>query len=70
VSPPLALLTVDEVAEILRVSRTYVYEQKHRIGFVRLGRQIRFMRDALDRFIVSHSQSVPQRIGKISVRDL
>jgi excisionase family DNA binding protein len=70
VSPPLALLTVDEVAEILRVSRTYVYEQKHRIGFVRLGRQIRFMRDALDRFIASHSQSVPQRIGKISVRDL
>jgi excisionase family DNA binding protein len=64
------LLTVDEVAGILRVSRSYVYEQKHRIGYVKLGRQVRFCRDALDRFIAGHSRSTPERIGRISVRDL
>jgi excisionase family DNA binding protein len=64
------LLTVEEVAEILRVSRSYVYEQKHRIGYVKLGRQVRFSRSDLDRFIAGHSRSTSERIGRISVRDL
>lgn len=37
-----ALLTVADVASLLRVSRAFVYGARDRIGYVRLGRAIRF----------------------------
>ena len=43
-------LKVDEVAELLRVDRKTVYEAAHRNeipGFVRVGRVMRFRRDAV-----------------------
>lgn len=67
---PARLLTVAEVAEILRVSRAHVYSVKHQIGYVKFGRAVRFDGEAVQRFISSHARSEPERIGKISVRDL
>ncbi len=48
-----AVLTVDEVASLLRVSRWRVYElvQSGSIPHVRLGRTLRFSREALRQWI-------------------
>ncbi len=46
------LLTAQEVAQRLRVSPRSVYDLAHqqprRLGVVRLGRRVRFLRDAID----------------------
>ena len=48
----LELLTAQEVAQRLRVSLRSVYDlagqQPRRLGVVRLGRRVRFRRDAID----------------------
>lgn len=47
--PP--LLTADDVAEILRVSRAEVYALKARIGYVSIGRRVRFHPEAVFAYI-------------------
>lgn len=47
--PP--LLTASEVAAILRVSRAAAYLLKDRIGYVRVGRSVRFEPDAVFAFV-------------------
>lgn len=64
------LLTVPEVAALLRVSRDYVYGAKHRIGYVHLGRAIRFRREDVERFIRSNRESTPDAIARIDLRKL
>ncbi len=48
-----ALLTAEEVADLLRVTTSWVYAQSRaeRIPHVRLGRYVRFRRDAIERWI-------------------
>jgi excisionase family DNA binding protein len=64
----LRLMTAEEVAEILGVSRAYVYNEKWRIGFVKLGRVIRFRLEAVESFLAAHTESIPDQIGKIEIR--
>lgn len=51
------LLTVDEVAERLRLSRNTIYDliHTHQIPHVRLGRKFRIPTQALERWIESAS---------------
>lgn len=53
VSVPSALLTADEVAALLRVTTAWVYAQTRadRIPHVRLGRYVRFRRDAIEQWV-------------------
>jgi excisionase family DNA binding protein len=55
------LLTVPEVARVLRVSPPRVYElaRDGLIPVVRLGRQVRVEQDALRRWIASGGQALP-----------
>ena len=46
-----ALLTAEEVAEILRVPRSWVYSHQDQLPTVRLGRYVRFRRCEIDRFL-------------------
>lgn len=50
---PGALLTADEVAQLLGVPRTWVYEQSRagRIPTVRLGRYRRYRQEAIERWL-------------------
>lgn len=41
------LITPEEVAIILSMSLSWVYTHKHKIGYVRLGKSIRFEPDAV-----------------------
>ncbi len=45
------LLTPTEVAEMLRLSRSKVYELKEKIGFLKIGGAVRFRSDAVVRFL-------------------
>lgn len=47
------LLTADEVAAMLQVTKSWVYDQtrQHRMPHVRLGRYVRYRRSAVDRWI-------------------
>lgn len=45
------LLTVDEVAHILRVPRSWVYSHLDRLPTIRLGRYVRFRRSEIDGFL-------------------
>ena len=47
------LLTVDEVAEILRVSKMTVYRlaEKRELPSVKVGRSIRIVEDGLDMYL-------------------
>ena len=66
--PP--LLTADEVAAILRVSRAHVYAIRHRVGYVQLGRALRFKLEDVERFIASQARGTAASIASISVRAL
>jgi excisionase family DNA binding protein len=46
-----ALLTVREVAQMLRVSATFVYDNKAAIGFIGMGRVIRFRVSTVEAYI-------------------
>ena len=45
------LLTVDEVAEILRVPKSWVYSHQDQLPTVRLGRYVRFRRSEIELFL-------------------
>lgn len=45
------LLTVDEVAHILRVPRSWVYSHLDLLPTIRLGRYVRFRRSEIDDFL-------------------
>lgn len=69
-APIARLLTADEVAAILGVSRAHVYAKAWVIGCVRFGRVIRFRPEDLERYINTHAQSTADAIGKINVHEL
>ena len=46
-----ALLTADEVAQILRVPRSWVYSHLGMLPTIRLGRYVRFRRSEVDDFL-------------------
>lgn len=48
---PRALLTAEEVAEILRVPRSWVYSHQDQLPTVRLGRYVRFRRSEIESFL-------------------
>ncbi|HWV87338.1 MAG TPA: helix-turn-helix domain-containing protein [Capillimicrobium sp.] len=50
---PDRLLTADEVAAMLYVTKGWVYEQtrRHRMPHVRLGRYVRYRRSAVDSWV-------------------
>jgi len=52
-TPPDRLLTADEVAEILHVTKAWVYDQtrQQRMPHVRLGRYVRYRRSAVASWI-------------------
>ncbi len=45
------LLTADEVAQILRVPRSWVYRHLSELPVIRLGRYVRFRRSEIDGFL-------------------
>jgi excisionase family DNA binding protein len=45
------LLTVDELAEILRVPRSWIYSHQDQLPTVRLGRYVRFRRSEIESFL-------------------
>lgn len=45
------LLTADEVAQILRVPRSWVYSHQQGLPVIRLGRYVRFRRSEIVRFL-------------------
>ncbi|WP_111414532.1 helix-turn-helix domain-containing protein [Halomonas lactosivorans] len=47
------LLRPDQVAEWLGMSTSWVYGNKHRIGFVQIGSAVRFERSAVERYAES-----------------
>lgn len=56
---PAALLTIDEAAKILRVRKSFLYEQTRRgkeslVPHTRIGRYVRFVREDLDAWIAAH----------------
>jgi excisionase family DNA binding protein len=61
--PARDLLTAEEVASVLRVTPAWVYAQtrRRRIPHLRLGRYVRYRREALDEWIeqVESSSSLP-----------
>jgi excisionase family DNA binding protein len=52
-TPPDGLLTADEVATLLQVTCAWVYAEtrKRRIPHLRLGRYVRYRRDALEEWM-------------------
>jgi excisionase family DNA binding protein len=46
-----ALLTVDEVAAILRVPKSWIYAHLSDLPTIRLGRYVRFKRSDIDEFL-------------------
>lgn len=45
------LLTADEVAQILRVPKSWVYSHLNELPVIRLGRYVRFKRSELNDFL-------------------
>lgn len=45
------LLNADEVAQILRVPRSWVYSHLRELPVIRLGRYVRFRRSEIARFL-------------------
>jgi excisionase family DNA binding protein len=51
VSDDQILLTVDELAEILRVPKSWIYSHQDQLPTVRLGRYVRFKRSEIESFL-------------------
>jgi excisionase family DNA binding protein len=49
------LLDADEVAQILRVPRSWVYGHLKELPVIRLGRYVRFRRSEIERFLEQRS---------------
>lgn len=49
------LLDADEVAQILRVPRSWVYGHLKELPVIRLGRYVRFRRAEIERFLEQRS---------------
>jgi len=49
------LLDADEVAQILRVPRSWVYGHLKELPVIRLGRYVRFRRSEIERFLEHRS---------------
>jgi excisionase family DNA binding protein len=45
------LLTADEVAQILRVPKSWIYSHLSELPVIRLGRYVRFRRSEIDGFL-------------------
>jgi excisionase family DNA binding protein len=45
------LLTADDVARILRVSKSWIYSHLSELPTIRLGRYVRFKRSDVERFL-------------------
>jgi predicted DNA-binding transcriptional regulator AlpA len=58
------LATVKEVAATLGVKPQWVYEHKCELGYVDLGRNIRFDRRSIDRYIVEHTHDPKRKVGR------
>jgi len=50
-SPDSILLDADELAQILRVPRSWVYSHLRELPVIRLGRYVRFRRSEVERFL-------------------
>jgi excisionase family DNA binding protein len=58
-------LTVEEVAEALRVSASWVYKHKDLLGGVRLGKRLwRFPEQELRTALTQPSRGSPRSVGK------
>jgi excisionase family DNA binding protein len=66
------LLTAEEVAALLRVTPAWVYAQtrRHRIPHLRLGRYVRYRREALDAWMTEVESSSSSPSGSRARRDL
>jgi len=51
VSDDQILLTVDELAAILRVPKSWIYSHQDQLPTVRLGRYVRFKRSEIESFL-------------------
>jgi excisionase family DNA binding protein len=49
------LLNAEEVAQILRVPKSWVYSHLHDLPVIRLGRYVRFRRCEIERFLEERS---------------
>ncbi|HWR14774.1 MAG TPA: helix-turn-helix domain-containing protein [Terriglobales bacterium] len=49
------LLNAEEVAQILRVPKSWVYSHLHELPAIRLGRYVRFRRREIERFLEERS---------------
>ena len=58
------LATVKEIAETLGVKPQWVYEHKCELGYVDLGRCIRFDRRSIDRYIAEHTHEPKRKVGR------
>jgi excisionase family DNA binding protein len=50
-SPDSILLDADELAQLLRVPRSWVYSHLRELPVIRLGRYVRFRRSEVERFL-------------------
>lgn len=60
------LLTAEEVAALLRVTPAWVYAQtrRHRIPHLRLGRYVRYRREALESWMKQVESSTSSPVGR------
>ena len=64
------LLTVEEVAEALRLSTDQVYLIKHEIGFLRFGRAVRFDPASVRRYIDANRHGEAEKIRRLDLKTL
>lgn len=57
-------LTAQQVADILKVSRGFVYEHKSQFGYLDIGGRLRFDRRNLDRYLADHTHQPRCRPGR------
>lgn len=51
----ISLLKINEAASFLRMSPDWMYQNKDKVGYVRIGGKIFFLQSALDKFIQSQT---------------
>ena len=57
-------LTAQEVADILKVRRAWVYDHKASLGYLDIGGRVRFDRRSLERYIDQHTHPPLCRPGR------